>query len=165
MNESKEKQYSEVVSRGLEKIPDGLLLASRREGDAGLNNLIKEYGEMAEKDSTMPDILDDHLASDLKKAISDLEYVKQIELVYVYLAGSGRLSEWIDTEREVRKFKVNMLWWGGFTILFLFVFIVGGVVTAGVMRNNIDTNNLLNSFMELVNHLVDFFGTGKPVID
>lgn len=165
MSEVTKKPYSEIVQRGLARVPDGLLLISRREGDRGLNNLVAEYTKMAQMDSTMMDIGENELASDLKQAISALEFEKQVELVYIYLAGSGRLSEYIDTEHEVKRFKVNMLWWGGFAMLFLFVFVVGGVVTAGVMRNNIDTNAMLNSFMEIVNHLVDFFGTGKPVID
>jgi hypothetical protein len=47
----------------------------------------------------------------------------------------------------------------------LFIAVIGGVITAGIIRNDINTNELLRIFMSLVNKITDIWFTGKPVVE
>ena len=102
---------------------------------------------------------------DIKEAINKMTFEEQMIVIYGYLCGSGKVNEILDYEQEVKKFRINFLWWAGYAFLFLFIAVIGGVITAGIIRNDINTNELLRIFMSLVNKITDIWFTGKPVVE
>ena len=83
-------------------------------------------------------------------------------VIFVVLVKS---TKYLTTTKKVKKFRINFLWWAGYAFLFLFIAVIGGVITAGIIRNDINTNELLRIFMSLVNKITDIWFADKPVIE
>lgn len=157
--------YSELVLKGLSTISDDFVLSNRKNTDNGLKRLLETYAELSDKNSTYPSITDEFTGADIKRVVNQLPFEEQLQVVYGYLAGIGRVDKHIDYDKEVKIFKIKILKWGGFSLLFLFIAVVGGVVAAGVLRNDINPNEFLNLFMGIVNKGTDIFITGRPVVE
>lgn len=156
---------SEMITKGLKNIRNDFVLSNKKEDDAGLTRLIDEYNNIAKKNSNYSDITGEMTGKEIKEAINKLTFEEQMIVIYGYLCGSGKVSEILDYDQEVKKFRINFLWWAGYAFLFLFIAVIGGVITAGIIRNDINTNELLRIFMSLVNKITDIWFADKPVIE
>lgn len=156
---------SEMITKGLKNIRNDFVLSNKKEDDAGLNRLVDEYNNIAKKNSNYSDITGEMTGKEIKEAINKLTFEEQMIVIYGYLCGSGKVSEILDYDQEVKKFRINFLWWAAYAFLFLFVAVIGGVITAGIIRNDINTNELLSIFMSLVNKVTDIWFASKPVIE
>lgn len=156
---------SELVEKGLIGIPNEFSLDDRRSSDNGLKRLFEEYEDCVSRNSTYPCLAELQTGMDIKIAISKMTFEEQITIVYGYLAGVGRVEEHLDYDKEVKKFRIRFIKWGVSIFFILFVAIVGGVVTAGIIRNDINSNEFLRMFMDLVNKITEIWFTGKQVIE
>ena len=150
------------VDRALEQIPDDFIVKNKREKEEGITKLLsKKYSD---KSSFYPEITPETTGYEIKEAIKKMKFVEQIEMAYIFLLYSGKLHEVFDYEQETKRWRIRFLQWGGYSLLFLFVAIIGGVVTAGVIRNDIDSNEFIRMFMDLVNKFTEMFVTGTPQV-
>lgn len=161
----KTNSYSELVTKGLYSIPDDFIISNRKDGDNGLKRLVEEYEECANNHSVYPEITEETTARDLKLAISKMTFEQQIEIVYGYMAGAGKVEEHLDYDKEVKRFRFQFVKISSWIFMFLVVMIIGGVVTAGIIRNDISTNEFLKLFMDLVNKITEIWITGKPTVE
>ena len=145
------------VDRALEQIPDDFVVKNKREKEEGITKLLSTYKKYSDKSSFYPVITDETTGYEIKEAIKKMKFVEQIEMAYIFLLYSGKLHEVFDYEQETKRWRIRFLQWGGYTVLFLFVAIIGGVVTAGVIRNDIDSNEFIRMFMDLVNKFTEMF--------
>ena len=152
------------VDRALEQIPDDFIVKNKREKEEGITKLLSTYKKYSDKSSFYPEITPDTTGYEIKEAIKKMKFVEQIEMAYIFLLYSGKLHEVFDYEQETKRWRIRFLQWGGYTVLFLFVAIIGGVVTAGVIRNDIDSNEFIRMFMDLVNKFTEMFVTGTPQV-
>lgn len=152
------------VDRALEQIPDDFVVKNKREKEEGITKLLSTYKKYSDKSSFYPEITPDTTGYEIKEAIKKMKFVEQIEMAYIFLLYSGKLHEVFDYEQETKRWRIRFLQWGGYTVLFLFVAIIGGVVTAGVIRNDIDSNEFIRMFMDLVNKFTEMFVTGTPQV-
>lgn len=152
------------VDRVLEQIPDDFIVKNKREKEEGITKLLSTYKKYSDKSSFYPEITPDTTGYEIKEAIKKMKFVEQIEMAYIFLLYSGKLHEVFDYEQETKRWRIRFLQWGGYTVLFLFVAIIGGVVTAGVIRNDIDSNEFIRMFMDLVNKFTEMFVTGTPQV-
>nr|DAS63909.1 MAG TPA: hypothetical protein [Caudoviricetes sp.] len=152
------------VDRALEQIPDDFIVKNKREKEEGITKLLSTYKKYSDKSSFYPEITPDTTGYEIKEAIKKMKFVEQIEMAYIFLLYSGKLHEVFDYEQETKRWRIRFLQWGGYTVLFLFVAIIGGVVTAGVIRNDIDSNEFIRMFMDLVNKFTEMFITGTPQV-
>lgn len=152
------------VDRALEQIPDDFIVKNKREKEEGITKLLSTYKKYSDKSSFYPVITDETTGYEIKEYIKRMKFVEQIEMTYIFLLYSGKLHEVFDYEQETKRWRIRFLQWGGYTVLFLFVAIIGGVVTAGVIRNDIDSNEFIRMFMDLVNKFTEMFVTGTPQV-
>lgn len=152
------------VDRALEQIPDDFVVKNKREKEEGITKLLSTYKKYSDKSSFYPVITDETTGYEIKEYIKRMKFVEQIEMAYIFLLYSGKLHEVFDYEQETKRWRIRFLQWGGYTVLFLFVAIIGGVVTAGVIRNDIDSNEFIRMFMDLVNKFTEMFVTGTPQV-
>lgn len=152
------------VDRALEQIPDDFIVKNKREKEEGITKLLATYKKYSDKSSFYPVITDETTGYEIKEAIKKMKFVEQIEMAYIFLLYSGKLHEVFDYEQETKRWRIRFLQWGGYSVLFLFVAIIGGVVTAGVIRNDIDSNEFIRMFMDLVNKFTEMFVTGTPQV-
>lgn len=152
------------VDRALEQIPDDFVVKNKREKEEGITKLLSTYKKYSDKSSFYPEITPDTTGYEIKEYIKKMKFVEQIEMAYIFLLYSGKLHEVFDYEQETKRWRIRFLQWGGYTVLFLFVAIIGGVVTAGVIRNDIDSNEFIRMFMDLVNKFTEMFVTGTPQV-
>ena len=152
------------VDRALEQIPDDFIVRNKREKEEGITKLLSTYKKYSDKSSFYPVITDETTGYEIKEYIKRMKFVEQIEMAYIFLLYSGKLHEVFDYEQETKRWRIRFLQWGGYTVLFLFVAIIGGVVTAGVIRNDIDSNEFIRMFMDLVNKFTEMFVTGTPQV-
>lgn len=152
------------VDRALEQIPDDFVVKNKREKEEGITKLLSTYKKYSDKSSFYPEITPDTTGYEIKEAIKKMKFVEQIEMAYIFLLYSGKLHEVFDYEQETKRWRIRFLQWGGYSLLFLFVAIIGGVVTAGVIRNDIDSNEFIRMFMDLVNKFTEMFVTGTPQV-
>lgn len=152
------------VDRALEQIPDDFIVKNKREKEEGITKLLSTYKKYSDKSSFYPVITDETTGYEIKEYIKRMKFVEQIEMAYIFLLYSGKLHEVFDYEQETKRWRIRFLQWGGYTVLFLFVAIIGGVVTAGVIRNDIDSNEFIRMFMDLVNKFTEMFVTGTPQV-
>lgn len=152
------------VDRALEQIPDDFIVKNKREKEEGITKLLSTYKKYSDKSSFYPEITPETTGYEIKEAIKKMKFVEQIEMAYIFLLYSGKLHEVFDYEQETKRWRIRFLQWGGYTVLFLFVAIIGGVVTAGVIRNDIDSNEFIRMFMDLVNKFTEMFVTGTPQV-
>jgi len=152
------------VDRALEQIPDDFIVRNKREKEEGITKLLSTYKKYSDKSSFYPEITPESTGYEIKEAIKKMKFVEQIEMAYIFLLYSGKLHEVFDYEQETKRWRIRFLQWGGYTVLFLFVAIIGGVVTAGVIRNDIDSNEFIRMFMDLVNKFTEMFVTGTPQV-
>lgn len=152
------------VDRALEQIPDDFIVKNKREKEEGITKLLSTYKKYSDKSSFYPVITDETTGYEIKEYIKKMKFVEQIEMAYIFLLYSGKLHEVFDYEQETKRWRIRFLQWGGYTVLFLFVAIIGGVVTAGVIRNDIDSNEFIRMFMDLVNKFTEMFVTGTPQV-
>lgn len=152
------------VDRALEQIPDDFVVKNKREKEEGITKLLSTYKKYSDKSSFYPVITDETTGYEIKEYIKKMKFVEQIEMAYIFLLYSGKLHEVFDYEQETKRWRIRFLQWGGYTVLFLFVAIIGGVVTAGVIRNDIDSNEFIRMFMDLVNKFTEMFVTGTPQV-
>lgn len=152
------------VDRALEQIPDDFIVKNKREKEEGITKLLSTYKKYSDKSSFYPEITPDTTGYEIKEAIKKMKFVEQIEMAYIFLLYSGKLHEVFDYEQETKRWRIRFLQWGGYSLLFLFVAIIGGVVTAGVIRNDIDSNEFIRMFMDLVNKFTEMFVTGTPQV-
>ena len=152
------------VDRALEQIPDDFIVKNKREKEEGITKLLSTYKKYSDKSSFYPEITPESTGYEIKEAIKKMKFVEQIEMAYIFLLYSGKLHEVFDYEQETKRWRIRFLQWGGYTVLFLFVAIIGGVVTAGVIRNDIDSNEFIRMFMDLVNKFTEMFVTGTPQV-
>lgn len=161
----KRVQTSELIRKGLATLPDDFILAERKDTDNGLKRLLEEYEDCTSRNSAYESINSIQTGRDLKTAMSKMTFEEQMEIIYGYLVAVGRVEEHLDYDKEVKRFRFRFLKWGAFSLLFLFVATVGGVVAAGVIRNDIDSNEFLKMFMGLVNTATEIWFTGKPHVE
>lgn len=152
------------VDRALEQIPDDFVVKNKREKEDGITKLLDTYKKYSDKSSFYPMITPETTGREIKDYIKKMKFVEQIEMAYIFLLYSGKLHEVFDYEQETKRWRIRFLQWGGYSILFLFVAIIGGVVTAGVIRNDIDSNEFIRMFMDLVNKFTEMFVTGTPQV-
>ena len=152
------------VDRALEQIPDDFIVKNKREKEEGITKLLTTYKKYSDKSSFYPEITPESTGYEIKEAIKKMKFVEQIEMAYIFLLYSGKLHEVFDYEQETKRWRIRFLQWGGYSVLFLFVAIIGGVVTAGVIRNDIDSNEFIRMFMDLVNKFTEMFVTGTPQV-
>lgn len=152
------------VDRALEQIPDDFIVKNKREKEEGITKLLSTYKKYSDKSSFYPEITPETTGYEIKEAIKKMKFVEQIEMAYIFLLYSGKLHEVFDYEQETKRWRIRFLQWGGYSLLFLFVAIIGGVVTAGVIRNDIDSNEFIRMFMDLVNKFTEMFVTGTPQV-
>lgn len=152
------------VDRALEQIPDDFIVRNKREKEEGITKLLSTYKKYSDKSSFYPEITPESTGYEIKEYIKKMKFVEQIEMAYIFLLYSGKLHEVFDYEQETKRWRIRFLQWGGYTVLFLFVAIIGGVVTAGVIRNDIDSNEFIRMFMDLVNKFTEMFVTGTPQV-
>ena len=152
------------VDRALEQIPDDFIVKNKREKEEGITKLLSTYKKYSDKSSFYPEITPETTGYEIKEAIKKMKFVEQIEMAYIFLLYSGKLHEVFDYEQETKRWRIRFLQWGGYTVLSLFVAIIGGVVTAGVIRNDIDSNEFIRMFMDLVNKFTEMFVTGTPQV-
>lgn len=152
------------VDRALEQIPDDFIVKNKREKEEGITKLLSTYKKYSDKSSFYPEITPETTGYEIKESIKKMKFVEQIEMAYIFLLYSGKLHEVFDYEQETKRWRIRFLQWGGYTVLFLFVAIIGGVVTAGVIRNDIDSNEFIRMFMDLVNKFTEMFVTGTPQV-
>ncbi len=152
------------VDRALEQIPDDFIVKNKREKEEGITKLLSTYKKYSDKSSFYPEITPETTGYEIKEYIKRMKFVEQIEMAYIFLLYSGKLHEVFDYEQETKRWRIRFLQWGGYTVLFLFVAIIGGVVTAGVIRNDIDSNEFIRMFMDLVNKFTEMFVTGTPQV-
>lgn len=154
-----------MVKEGLLNIDDELVLANRKESDEGLVGLIKDYREISEKNSSYEDFEEDITGIELKQLINKLEFKDRIKIIYRYMVATGNIDDIEEFGRKVNNLKLYLFKWFGFACLILFVMTVGGVVTMGIMTNDIDSNGVINSFMSVVKKILDMSIGSKPTID
>ena len=65
----------------------------------------------------------------------------------------------------MNRFKLRFIQIAAVTILVLFVAVIAGVVTSGIYRNEINSNEITNIFMRLVNNVLNIFFGAKPAVD
>lgn len=162
---TRKPRLPDLIKRGLSGVGDDNLLSNVRSDDRGLKRLIEEYRKLSNRYSQYPEITDETTGSELKTFISKTLFEEQIYLIYTYLSGSGKIEEHFDYEKETKRFYLQFLKFGAYAILFLLVAVVGGVVTTGVLRNDINSDQFISSFMSLVNMLAEMFAGSKPVIE
>ncbi len=156
---------NELVTQGLSQIPDDFIISQRKDTDTGLKRLIEEYNHIADAQSIYPEIDDEMSGAVLKAAINRMTFEEQLQIIYSFQAGLGKVDEHLDYDKEVKRFRLNFIRWLGYLTLFLVVAVTGGVIAAGVIRNDINTNEFIRIFMAFVNKVTDIWITGKPVID
>lgn len=161
----KTNSYSELVTKGLSSIPDDFIISKRKDGDNGLKRLVEEYEEYVNRHSIYPEISEDTTAKDLKLTISKMTFEQQIEIIYAFMAGTGKVEEYFDHDKEVKRFRFQFIKISSFIFMFLIVMIIGGVIAAGIIRNDISTNDFLKLFMDLINKITEILITGKPTIE
>ena len=154
-----------LVIEGLKAIDDDMLLANRKETDEGLNSLIKDYREISDKRSNYEDIEEDISGAELKQLINKLEFKDRLKVIYRYMVSTGDIDDVEEYGRKVNNLKLSLFKWFGFACLILFVMTIGGVVTMGIMTNDIDTNGVINSFMSIVKKVLDMAIGSKPTIE
>lgn len=154
-----------LVVEGLKAIDDNMLLANRKETDEGLNSLIKDYREISDKRSNYEDIEEDISGAELKQLINKLEFKDRLKVIYRYMVSTGDIDDVEEYGRKVNNLKLSLFKWFGFACLILFVMTIGGVVTMGIMTNDIDSNGVINSFISIVKKVLDMAIGSKPTIE
>lgn len=149
----------EVVRYGLNSLPDDLPLSSIREEDYALKELLEEYRNLSSKNTGLPEMTDENTMIEFKEALCHLDFTVRLKLIHDYLSGTGKLTSEDDYERQFKNLKILAIKWGLAIIAFLFTCIVIAVVSVGLARDNIDSNNMINGFISLVRHLADIFFT------
>lgn len=156
---------TEKITKALDAIPDDFVLSQRKTGDVALNTLISEYNAMAMASSSLTEIKEESTGKDLKEAIDKLSYEERIQLIHDYLSECGRISSDADFNKKMNRFKLRFIQIAAVTILVLFVAVIAGVVTSGIYRNEINSNEITNIFMRLVNNVLNIFFGAKPAVD
>ena len=154
-----------LVTEGLKSIDDNMLLANRKETDEGLNGLIKDYREISDKRSNYEDVEEDISGAELKQLVNRLEFRDRLKVVYRYMVATGNIDDVEEYGRKVNNLKLSLFKWFGFACLILFVMTIGGVVTMGIMTNDIDSNGVISSFMSIVRRILDMAIGSKPTIE
>lgn len=154
-----------MVKKGLITIDNDLILANRKESDEGLNGLIKDYREICDKYSSYEDLSEDITGLEFKQLINQLDFKYRLKLVYRFMVATDNIDDVEEFGRKVNNLKLTFFKWFGFACLILFVMTVSGVVTMGIVTNDIDSNGLINSFISIVKKILDMSMGSKPTID
>lgn len=154
------RKLDEFADVGLSSISDNLILKDRKPTDTGLILLIAEYEKITTKHSSYKDLTDEMTGYQLKELISKLPFDEKIVLVYKYLVEIGKI---IDDKKEIQEFKkfgFRFAKWALVIGCAFFLIAATGIITVGVVRNDIDSNAFISLLMSVINKLIEvFFGT------
>lgn len=147
----------DLVRRGLESLPDSMLLASIKENDLALKELVDSYHRVSASHSALPEVNEENSMLELKKAMCALPFAVRVKLIYNYMLSTGKIDDEEDYERKFKNLKLSAIKWAVGLIGFLFVATTISVVTVGLIRQDVDTNGFLSSFLGLVKELAAIF--------